>query len=66
MKTTIFEMFCWKRGADPDDTFLWSPALMLPLWNLMVIESLSTHAALEMLRDKRDENPRKKHGNIPL
>ncbi|MCC6526053.1 MAG: acyl-CoA carboxylase subunit beta [Polyangiaceae bacterium] len=22
--------------------------------------------ALEMLRDKRDENPRKKHGNIPL
>jgi propionyl-CoA carboxylase beta chain len=23
-------------------------------------------AALEMLRDKRDTNPRKKHGNIPL
>ena len=45
-----FEMFCWKRGGDPDDAFLWSPALVLPLWNLMVIESLSTHAALEMLR----------------
>jgi len=23
-------------------------------------------SALEMLKDKRDENPRKKHGNIPL
>ncbi|HAB29889.1 MAG TPA: methylmalonyl-CoA carboxyltransferase, partial [Gemmatimonadetes bacterium] len=22
--------------------------------------------ALEMLRNKRDENPRKKHGNVPL
>ena len=22
--------------------------------------------ALDMLRDKRDENPRKKHGNLPL
>jgi len=45
-----FNLLCFLRGGGPDENFLWSPVLILPLWNLLVIPSVSTHAGLELLR----------------
>ena len=50
INAVAFELFCWERGGGTNESFLWSPVLILPLWNLMVIGSVSTHAALEMWR----------------
>mmetsp|Transcript_18286 Transcript_18286/g.30526 ORF Transcript_18286/g.30526 Transcript_18286/m.30526 type:complete len:712 (+) Transcript_18286:40-2175(+) len=44
-----FEFFCWAKGG-ADEGFLWSPVLVLPLWNMMMMNSISTHAALELWR----------------
>ena len=45
-----FPLLCWARGGGPDEGFLWSPVFILPLLNLLVIPSVSTHAGLELLR----------------
>lgn len=45
-----FNVLCFLRGGGPDENFLWSPVLIIPLWNLLVIPSVSTHAGLELLR----------------
>ena len=45
-----FNVLCFLRGGGPDENFLWSPVLILPLWNLLVFPSVSTHAGLELLR----------------
>ena len=45
-----FNVLCFLRGGGPDENFLWSPVLILPLWNLLVIPSVSTHGGLELLR----------------
>jgi hypothetical protein len=45
-----FNSLCYLRGGGPHEGFLWSPVLMLPLWNMMAITSVTTHAALELWR----------------
>ena len=50
VNAVAFNVLCFLRGGGPDENFLWSPVLILPLWNLLVIPSVSTHAGLELLR----------------
>ena len=32
-----FEFFCWERGGGPDEAFLWSPVMALPIANLLYV-----------------------------
>ena len=50
VNAVAFNVLCFLRGGGPDENFLWSPVLILSLWNLLVIPSVSTHAGLELLR----------------
>ena len=47
-----FNLLSWKKcgGPNADSHFLWSPVLLIPIWNTLVIESASLQVGLEMWR----------------
>ena len=51
-----FIFFSWQRGGG-DEAFLWSPVLILPLWNLMTIPRVSSLFAHTLPMCAADASP---------